>query len=77
MLEIAPLRSNLPGILTMQRGFVFKPWSAEALRAAFRLIQAVARDRYTQTNPGESSPESGVSPPAVTIIVTIGRGQTV
>lgn len=74
MLEIAPMRSRLPGILTMLRGFVFNPWSAEELRAAFRLMQFVARGRYPRIDPGESPREDGVvSPPAVTISITVPR----
>lgn len=72
-LEIAPMRSNLPGMLTMQRGMVFDPWSAEGLRAAFRLIQAVARGRYQHINGSTSAHKAGLNQPAITIIITKGR----
>lgn len=74
MLEIAPMRSNLPGMLTMQTGFVVNPWSPEGLRSAFRLMQAVARGRYPRTDPGGPPSDSVIRQPAVTIMVVIERG---
>lgn len=63
MLEIVPMRSNLPGVLTVQTGVVIHPWSAKGLRSAFRLIQAVARDRYLQRGMSTSALEQGLSQP--------------